>query len=142
LVRKPIVVAACSIRSATALALETKITWLPGTSTAVAPARFVHTRRDAASLGVHRLISVLRREAVGGAKSAPGSVHSVTARAQWVFAGAISLLASWRHKALLGVEDSNDGRRTPMPARTPQQIFQHHAEALGAEDIDGIAAIP
>jgi hypothetical protein len=29
-----------------------------------------------------------------------------------------------------------------MPARTPQQIFQHHAEALGAEDIDGIAAIP
>ena len=27
-----------------------------------------------------------------------------------------------------------------MPARTPQQIFQHHAEALGAEDIDGIAA--
>ena len=27
-----------------------------------------------------------------------------------------------------------------MPARTPQQILQHHAEALGAEDIDGIAA--
>ena len=27
-----------------------------------------------------------------------------------------------------------------MPARTPQQIFQHHAEALGAEDIDGIVA--
>jgi ketosteroid isomerase-like protein len=27
-----------------------------------------------------------------------------------------------------------------MPARTPEQIFQHHAEALGAEDIDGIAA--
>jgi hypothetical protein len=27
-----------------------------------------------------------------------------------------------------------------MPARTPPQIFQHHAEALGAEDIDGIAA--
>jgi hypothetical protein len=27
-----------------------------------------------------------------------------------------------------------------MPARTPQQIFQHHADALGAEDIDGIVA--
>jgi hypothetical protein len=27
-----------------------------------------------------------------------------------------------------------------MPARTPQQIFQHHAEALGAEDIDGVVA--
>ncbi|MGB6938626.1 MAG: nuclear transport factor 2 family protein [Xanthobacteraceae bacterium] len=27
-----------------------------------------------------------------------------------------------------------------MSARTPQQIFQHHAEALGAEDIDDIAA--
>ena len=25
-----------------------------------------------------------------------------------------------------------------MPTRTPQQIFQHHAEALGAEDLDGI----
>ena len=25
-----------------------------------------------------------------------------------------------------------------MPARTPRQIFQHHAEALGAEDIDGL----
>jgi hypothetical protein len=29
-------------------------------------------------------------------------------------------------------------RRIPMPARTPQQIFQHHAEALGAEDLDSI----
>jgi ketosteroid isomerase-like protein len=27
-----------------------------------------------------------------------------------------------------------------MPVRTPQQIFQHHAEALGAEDLDGIVA--
>ena len=27
-----------------------------------------------------------------------------------------------------------------MPARTPQKIFQHHAQALGAEDLDGIAA--
>jgi len=27
-----------------------------------------------------------------------------------------------------------------MPTRTPQQIFQHHAEALGAEDLDGILA--
>ena len=27
-----------------------------------------------------------------------------------------------------------------MPARTPQQIFQHHAEALGAENIDGVVA--
>lgn len=27
-----------------------------------------------------------------------------------------------------------------MPTRTPQQIFQHHAEALGAEDLDGIVA--
>jgi len=28
-----------------------------------------------------------------------------------------------------------------MPtARTPQQVFQHHAEALGAEDLDGIVA--
>jgi hypothetical protein len=27
-----------------------------------------------------------------------------------------------------------------MAARTPQQIFQHHAEALGAEDLDGIDA--
>lgn len=27
-----------------------------------------------------------------------------------------------------------------MPARTPQQIFQHHAEALGGEDLDGIVA--
>jgi ketosteroid isomerase-like protein len=27
-----------------------------------------------------------------------------------------------------------------MPARTPQQIFQHHAEALGAEDIEGVVA--
>src|ERR1700759_4718137 len=38
------------------------------------------------------------------------------------------------------VGGSSDGRRTSMPARTPQQIFQHHAEALGAEDIDGIVA--
>ena len=27
-----------------------------------------------------------------------------------------------------------------MPTRIPQQIFQHHAEALGAEDLDGIVA--
>ena len=27
-----------------------------------------------------------------------------------------------------------------MTARTPEQIFQHHAEALGAEDLDGIMA--
>ncbi len=27
-----------------------------------------------------------------------------------------------------------------MSTRTPQQIFQHHAEALGAEDLDGIVA--
>jgi hypothetical protein len=27
-----------------------------------------------------------------------------------------------------------------MTARTPQQIFQHHAEALGAEDLEGIVA--
>lgn len=27
-----------------------------------------------------------------------------------------------------------------MPTRTPQQIFQHHAEALGAEDLDAIVA--
>ena len=27
-----------------------------------------------------------------------------------------------------------------MPARTPEQIFQHHAEALGAENIDGVVA--
>jgi hypothetical protein len=27
-----------------------------------------------------------------------------------------------------------------MPVRTPQQILQHHADALGAEDIDGILA--
>ncbi len=27
-----------------------------------------------------------------------------------------------------------------MTVRTPQQIFQHHAEALGAEDLDGIVA--
>jgi hypothetical protein len=27
-----------------------------------------------------------------------------------------------------------------MTTRTPQQIFQHHAEALGAEDLDGIVA--
>ena len=27
-----------------------------------------------------------------------------------------------------------------MPARTPKQIFQHHAEALGAEDLDGVVA--
>jgi hypothetical protein len=27
-----------------------------------------------------------------------------------------------------------------MTTRTPQQIFQHHAEALGAENLDGIVA--
>ena len=27
-----------------------------------------------------------------------------------------------------------------MPARTPEQIFQHHGEALGAEDLDGVVA--
>ena len=27
-----------------------------------------------------------------------------------------------------------------MATRTPEQIFQHHAEALGAEDLDGIVA--
>ena len=27
-----------------------------------------------------------------------------------------------------------------MATRTPQQIFQHHGEALGAEDLDGIVA--
>lgn len=27
-----------------------------------------------------------------------------------------------------------------MPVRTPQQIFQHHAEALGAEDLGAILA--
>ncbi len=27
-----------------------------------------------------------------------------------------------------------------MTTRTPQQVFQHHAEALGAEDVDGIMA--
>ena len=25
-------------------------------------------------------------------------------------------------------------------ARTPQEVFQHHAEALGAEDIDAIVS--
>jgi hypothetical protein len=57
-----------------------------------------------------------------------------------LFAGVISLLAFWCHKALLSIGDTKDGRRTPMPARTPQQIFQHHAEALGAENIDGVVA--
>jgi hypothetical protein len=32
-----------------------------------------------------------------------------------------------------------EGGKT-MSARTPKQIFQHHAEALGAEDLDGIVA--
>jgi len=27
-----------------------------------------------------------------------------------------------------------------MAARTPKQVFQHHAEALGAGDLDGIVA--
>jgi ketosteroid isomerase-like protein len=27
-----------------------------------------------------------------------------------------------------------------MAPRTPQQIFQHHGEALGAEDLDGIVS--
>ena len=27
-----------------------------------------------------------------------------------------------------------------MATRTPQQIFQHHAESLGAEDLDGIVS--
>jgi hypothetical protein len=27
-----------------------------------------------------------------------------------------------------------------MPALTPQQIFQHHAGALGAEDLEGVVA--
>jgi hypothetical protein len=27
-----------------------------------------------------------------------------------------------------------------MATRTPEQIFQHHAEALGAEDLEGIVA--
>jgi len=27
-----------------------------------------------------------------------------------------------------------------MTSRTPQQVFQHHAETLGAEDLDGIMA--
>ena len=27
-----------------------------------------------------------------------------------------------------------------MSTRTPQQIFQHHAEALGGEDLEGIVA--
>jgi hypothetical protein len=27
-----------------------------------------------------------------------------------------------------------------MATRTPQQVFQHNAEALGAEDLDGIVA--
>ena len=27
-----------------------------------------------------------------------------------------------------------------MATRTPQQIFQHHGEALGAEDLDGIVS--
>jgi len=27
-----------------------------------------------------------------------------------------------------------------MSTRTPEEIFQHHAEALGAEDLDGIVA--
>jgi hypothetical protein len=27
-----------------------------------------------------------------------------------------------------------------MPARTPQQIFQHHAGALGAKDLEGVVA--
>ncbi len=27
-----------------------------------------------------------------------------------------------------------------MASRTPQQVFQHHAEALGAEDLEGIVA--
>jgi ketosteroid isomerase-like protein len=27
-----------------------------------------------------------------------------------------------------------------MTTRTPKQIFQHHAEALGGEDLDGIVA--
>jgi hypothetical protein len=31
-------------------------------------------------------------------------------------------------------------RRIAMTTRTPKQIFQHHAEALGGEDLDGIVA--
>jgi hypothetical protein len=56
------------------------------------------------------------------------------------FAGVISLLAFWRHRVLLSVRMAMTAGGTPMPARTPQQIFQHHADALGAEDIDGIVA--
>jgi ketosteroid isomerase-like protein len=32
------------------------------------------------------------------------------------------------------------GGEKKMPARTPQQIFQHHAGALGAEDLEGVVA--
>ncbi len=33
-----------------------------------------------------------------------------------------------------------DEGRCDVPSRTPQEVFQHHAEALGAEDIDGIVS--
>jgi hypothetical protein len=32
------------------------------------------------------------------------------------------------------------GREEEQVARTPQEVFQHHAEALGAEDIDAIVS--
>ena len=38
------------------------------------------------------------------------------------------------------MKSTKPGAMTARRTRTPQQIFEHHAEVLGAEDIDGIAA--
>jgi hypothetical protein len=48
--------------------------------------------------------------------------------------------AGWAYNQESRAITTNDRRRTTMPARTPRQIFQHHAEALGAEDLDGVVA--
>jgi hypothetical protein len=36
--------------------------------------------------------------------------------------------------------NSNSKPEGGKMARTPQEVFQHHAEALGAEDLDGIVS--
>jgi len=43
----------------------------------------------------------------------------------------------WRQQAA-AMQFSKEERMEATTARTPQEVFQHHAEVLGAEDLDGI----
>lgn len=65
----------------------------------------------------------------GPASRRPGVYHREARRGPWWHRGATTEAAVTRREAMEGTTE-----------RTPQEVFQHHVEALGAEDLEGIVS--